>query len=157
VGTFINGNFFSTAVTNGSLAGGPFNPEFLLNTIAGFNFLNAAKSAGLLPGLGDMSGLGSGALGSTGLTSLGAAASAGMGHSGLVGGLSVPPSWATEASIKPAATALPANGLSDIGTSPTGGPGGFAPPIGAAGGRLRRAIPKYGFRPVVMARPFAAG
>jgi PPE-repeat protein len=154
LGTFINGNFFSTAVTNGALAGGPFNPEFILNSIAGFNFLNAAKAAGLLPGLGDMFGLGSGALGSTGLTGLGT--SAGMGHAGLVGGLSVPPSWATAASIKPAATALPANGLSEIGAS-SGGPGGLAAPLGGMGGRLRRAIPKYGFRPVVIPRPPAAG
>jgi PPE-repeat protein len=154
LGTFINGNFFSTAVTNGALAGGPFNPQFILNSIAGFNFLNAAKAAGLLPGLGDMFGLGSGALGSTGLTGLGT--SAGMGHAGLVGGLSVPPSWATAASIKPAATALPANGLSEIGAS-SGGPGGLAAPLGGMGGRLRRAIPKYGFRPVVIPRPPAAG
>jgi PPE-repeat protein len=164
LGTLLNGNFFSTMVVNGALAGGPFNPQFILSTIAGFNFLNAAKSAGLLPGLGDTYGLGSGALGSTGFTGLGGAASAEMGHAGVVGGLSVPSSWATEASIKPAATALPASGLSDIGTSPAGGvtspaggPGGFAAPMGAAGGRLRRAVPKYGFRPVVMARPFAAG
>jgi PPE-repeat protein len=155
-GTFTNGNFFSTMVVNGALAGGPFNPQFILGTIAGFNFLNSAKAAGLLPGLGDMFGLGSGALGSTGLTGLGAAGSAGMGHAGLVGGLSVPPSWAAAASIKPAATALPATGLGDIGTSP-GGPGGYAAPMGGMGGRLRRAIPKYGFRPVVMPRPPAAG
>ncbi len=155
LGTFLNGNFFSTAVTNGALAGGPFNPQFILGSIAGFSFLNAAKSAGLLPGLGDMFGLGSGALGSTGLTGLGAA-SAGMGHAGLVGGLSVPPSWAAAASIKPAATALPASGLSEIGAS-SGGPGGLAAPMGGVGGRLRRAIPKYGFRPVVMPRPPAAG
>ena len=155
LGTFLGGNFFSTGVTNGALAGGPFNPEFLLNTIAGFNFLNAAKSAGLLPGLGDMFGLGSGPLGSTGLTGLGGA-SAGMGRAGMVGALSVPPSWASAANISPATTALPANGLSDIGAS-AGGPGGFAAPLGGAGGRLRRAIPKYGFRPVVIPRPPAAG
>jgi PPE-repeat protein len=155
LGTFLNGNFFSTGVINGAIAGGPFNPEFLLNTVAGFNFLNAAKSAGLLPGLGDMFGLGSGPLGSTGLTGLGGA-SAGMGRAGMVGALSVPPSWASAANISPAATALPANGLSDIGAS-AGGPGGFAAPLGGAGGRLRRAIPKYGFRPVVIPRPPAAG
>ncbi len=155
LGTFLNGNFFSTAVTNGALAGGPFNPQFILGSIAGFSFLNAAKGAGLLPGLGGMFGLGSGALGSTGLTGLDAA-SAGMGHAGLVGALSVPPSWASTAAISPAGTALPATGLSEIGASP-GGPGGFAAPMGGMGGRMRRAIPKYGFRPVVMPRPPAAG
>jgi PPE-repeat protein len=161
LGTFWNGNFASTAVTNGALAGGPYNPEFILQTIAGFNFLNngfpAATSAATLTGLGNLSGLGSGALGSTGLTGVGAGASAGMGHATLVGQLSVPPSWASAATISPAETAVPANGLSSIGASPAGGPGGLAAPIGATGGRARRAIPKYGFRPVVMPRPPAAG
>jgi PPE-repeat protein len=160
-GTFINGNFASTMVVNGSIAGGPFNPQFLLQTVAGFNYLmggdKAATSAATLTGLGELSGLGSGAVGSTGLTGLGTAASAGMGHANLVGALSVPPSWTSTATISPAETALPASGLSDIGTSPAGGPGGVAAPMGATGRRLRRAIPKYGFRPVVMPRPPAAG
>jgi PPE-repeat protein len=158
--TFTNGNFFSTAVVNGSLAGGPFNPQFILQSIAGFNFLNnaaATTGATSLTGLGEFSGVGSGALGSTGLTGLGGAASAGMGHATLVGSLSAPPSWTSAANISPGAAAVPANGLSDIGTSPAGGPGGVAAPMGATGRRLRRAIPKYGFRPVVMPRPPAAG
>jgi PPE-repeat protein len=161
LGTFWNGNFASTAVVNGALAGGPYNPEFILQTIAGFNFLQsgfpAATSAATLTGLGNLSGLGSGALGSTGLTGVGAGASAGMGHASLVGALSVPPSWASAATISPAETSLPASGLSSIGASPAGGPGGFAAPMGGTAGRLRRAIPKYGFRPVVMPRPPAAG
>ncbi len=36
VGTFLGGNFASTGLLNGAIAGGPFNPEFLLQTIAGF-------------------------------------------------------------------------------------------------------------------------
>jgi PPE-repeat protein len=157
LGTFWNGNFFSTAVTNGALAGGPFNPQFLLGTVAGFQFLmNADKGAAAATSLGEMSGAGSGALVSAGSAGLGAAGSVGVGHANLVGALSVPPGWASAATISPAGTALPASGLSDIGTSPAGGPGGFAP-IGATGGRRRRAIPKYGFRPVVMPRPPAAG
>jgi PPE-repeat protein len=162
-GTFTNGNFFSTMVVNGALAGGPFNPQFLLQTIAGLNALTGADkaatatSATALTGLGELSGVGPGALGSTGLTGLDAGASAGMGRATLVGQLSVPPSWTSAATISPAETALPASGLSDIGTSPAGGPGGVAAPMGATGRRLRRAIPKYGFRPVVMPRPPAAG
>jgi PPE-repeat protein len=161
LGTFWNGNFFSTAVVNGANAGGPYNPQFLLQTIAGFNFLagadKAATGADALTGLAEMSGLGSGALGSTGLTGLGAAGSAEMGHASLVGALSVPPSWASAATISPAETAVPATGLSDIGTSAAGGPGGVAAPIGATGKRLRRSLPKYGYRPVVIPRPPAAG
>jgi PPE-repeat protein len=158
VGTFFSGNFASTLVINGSLAGGPFNPQFLLGTVAGFNYLYgpAAKAAGVLTGPGDMSGLGSGALVSAGPAGLGAAGSVGLGHARLVGALSVPPSWSSAATISPAEAALPATGLGDIGSSSAGGPGGFAP-MGATGGRRRRAIPKYGFRPVVMPRPPAAG
>jgi PPE-repeat protein len=160
--TFTNGNFFSTAVTNGALAGGPFNPQFILQSVAGFNFLNgadkAAAGAAAATSVGDVSGLGSGAVGSAGLTGLGGTAgSAGIGQARLVGALSVPPSWTSAATISPAQTAVPASGLSDIGTSPAGGPGGYAAPMAGTGRRLRRAIPKYGFRPVVMPRPPAAG
>ncbi|TAM63618.1 PPE family protein [Mycobacterium sp.] len=156
-GTFTNGNFFSTAVVNGALAGGPFNPQFILQTAAGLmNASKAPTAAGALAGLGELPELASGAAAPAALA--GAGGSAGLGHAGLVGSLSVPPSWASAANVNPAATAVQANGLSDIGSSPpaAGGPGGFAGPMGAAGGR-RRAIPKYGFRPVVMPRPPAAG
>jgi PPE-repeat protein len=161
LGTFWNGNFFSTMVTNGALAGGPFNPQFILGTVAGFNYLmgpdKTATAAGALSGLGGTSVMGSDVAGLARLEGLGVAESAGMGHANLVGTLSVPPGWASAATINPTEAAAPAGGLSDIGTSPAGGPGGFAAPVGSTAGRLRRAIPKYGFRPVVMARPPAAG
>jgi PPE-repeat protein len=160
LGTFWNGNFFSTAVTNGALAGGPFNPQFILGSVAGFNYLmgadKAAAGAAATTSLGDMSGLGSGALVSAESAGLGGAGSVGVGHASLVGALSVPPSWSSAARISPAETALPVSGLSDTGASPAGGQGGFAP-MGATGGRRRRMIPRYGFRPVVMPRPPAAG
>jgi hypothetical protein len=160
VGTFLQSNLSGTTLVNGALAGGPFNPQFILGTIAGFNFLwkadEAAAGAATLSGTGQLSGLGSAALVSAGPAGLGAAGPVGVGHARLVGALSVPPSWASAANISPAAAPLPATGLGDIGTSPVGGPGGVAP-MGATGGRRRRAIPKYGFRPVVMPRPPAAG
>ncbi len=167
VGTFLSGNFFSTLVVNGGLASGAYNPEFILGSVAGFNFLNTSEGgASLLSGLGDAAAVGSGALesGAVGSTALGSTAltgasvSAGLGHASLVGAVSVPPSWASAAAISPAATAVPATGLSEIGASSpaAGGQGGFAAPMSGAGGR-RRAIPKYGFRPVVMSRPPAAG
>ena len=34
-GTFTNGNFFSTAVVNGSLAVAPFNPQFIISSLQG--------------------------------------------------------------------------------------------------------------------------
>lgn len=161
VGTFLQGNFSGTTLVNGALAGGPFNPQYILGTIAGFNFLykadEAAAGAAALSGVGDLSGSASAALVSAGPAGLGAAESVGVGHARLVGALSVPPSWASAATISPAAAPLPATGLGDIGTSPAGGPGGVAPMGATGGGRRRRAIPKYGFRPVVMPRPPAAG
>jgi PPE-repeat protein len=163
LGTFLNSNFFSTAVVNGSLAGGPFNPEFLLQTLSGFSFLNAAKDAangGWLPGLADLFDPAAAGLGSAGLPGLGgagSAVSAGLGNAASVGGLSVPPSWAAVAPTSPIASALGRTPLAAPSGAPVGGPGGFASPMGMAGG-LRRAIPKYGFRlPPVMARPPAAG
>jgi PPE-repeat protein len=157
LGTFLSSNLLSTGLVNGSLAGGPFNPQFLLQSVAGFSFL-FPKPAALSGSLaGDVFASPAGALGSGGLPGLGAIGSAGMGHANLVGALSVPPSWAPAATINPAPTSVPATGLSDIGASSAGGPGGFAAPMGAAARRLRRAIPKYGFRPVVMPRPPAAG
>ncbi|QLL10352.1 PPE family protein [Mycobacterium vicinigordonae] len=36
LGTFLSGNFASTALLNGTIAGGPFNPQFILQTVAGF-------------------------------------------------------------------------------------------------------------------------
>jgi PPE-repeat protein len=154
--SFWNSSFVSTGVVNGALAGGPFNPQFILGTVAGFNYL-FPKAAAASADAGAAAASAEGTLASAGLPGLGAAASAGIGHANLVGALSVPHSWASAANITPAATALPATGLSDIGSGGAGGPGAFAGPMVGAGKRLRRAIPKYGFRPVVMPRPPAAG
>lgn len=158
---FLNSNFVSGTVVNGSLAGGPYAPNFILGSIAGFSFLmGATKEGGLLSGLGDIAAASSEVLPEAGLmsaASTASAASAAMGHASLVGSVSVPPGWASAAAISPADAATPVTGLSDIGSSPAaGGPGGFAGPITGAAGR-RRAIPKYGFRPVVISRPPAAG
>jgi PPE-repeat protein len=156
VGTFLNGNFSSTMVTNGALAGGPFNPQLILNTIAGVNNLSNPASAAA-GSAADAVAPAAGTLTSAGLPGLGSGASAGMGNAHLVGTLSAPPSWTSAANIRPAATPLPATGLGDIGSSGAGGPGGYGAPMVGTGKRIRRAIPKYGFRPVVMPRPPAAG
>jgi PPE-repeat protein len=161
LGTFLSGNFASTMLVNGALAGGPFNPQFLLGTLQGFSFLNAAKGAAAGSGLGGLLAPMEGALGSAGLPGLGGfggAASAATGHAASVGGLSVPPSWSGVAPTSPIASALGGTPLSPpLGTAPVG-PGGVASPMSNMTGRLRRAIPKYGF-PLsnVMARPPAAG
>lgn len=162
-GTFTNGNFFSTAVVNGALAGGPFNPQFIIASLQG---VLAAQHATTLGGLGDFAadaeGVATADLASTTVGSAGlSGASAGVSNAHLVGSMSVPQSWASAATITPGQTAVQATGvtgLTDAGAAPAaGGPGGVAGPMGATGRRLRRAIPKYGFKPVVMPRPPAAG
>jgi hypothetical protein len=71
--------------------------------------------------------------------------------------LSVPPSWSAVAQTSPIASALGRTPLAAPETA-AGGPGGIASPMSNMTGRLRRPIPKYGFRlPSVMARPPAAG
>ncbi|MCV7031369.1 PPE family protein [Mycobacterium sherrisii] len=162
LGQFLQSNFFANSVLNGSLAGGPFNPQSIVGTVEGFNFLQTAATS--LGGLDTFAtgaesataGLASETVGSAGLAS----ASAGVGNAHLVGSLSVPQSWANAAAISAGNGPAPVTGLSDIGSSGTpaaGGPGGVAAPLGGTGRRLRRAIPRYGFRPVVMPRPPAAG
>jgi PPE-repeat protein len=162
LGSFLQSNLVSNNIFNGSLAGGPFNPQTILATAVGAMGTRATTLSGLDDFIGGAEGtasagsLASNTVGSAGLTG----ASAGVGNAHLVGALSVPQSWSSAAAISPAQTATPVSGLSDIGTSgapAAGGPGGVAGPMGGTGRRLRRAVPRYGFRPVVMPRPPAAG
>ena len=159
LGTFLNGNFFSTAVTNGALAGGPFNPQFILQSLAGFSSLQGAKGAAGPSGLGLLDLFKPGALGSAGLPGVGgvgSGTSAAVGGAGHVGGLSVPPR-SLVAPTSPITSGLGGTPLTPPGPV-AGGPGGVASPMSNMSGRLRRAIPKYGMRlPPVMARPPAAG
>jgi PPE-repeat protein len=156
LGTFLSGNFFSTAVVNGALAGGPFNPQFILQSLAGFSYLQNAKGAASGLGLLDLFNPGTfGSVGTHSLGGVGSGMSAGIGGAGHIGGLSVPPSW-PEAAPRPMASALGGTPLAPPGPV-AGGPGGVASPSSMSG-RLRRPIPKYGMRlPPVMARPPAAG
>jgi PPE-repeat protein len=161
LGSFLQSNFFSNTLLNGSLAGGPFNPQSIIGTAVGAMGTRATT----LSGLGDFAeaaaGPGAAALASSTTEPGGLiGASAGVGNAHLVGSMSVPQSWSTAANIVPGQAAAPVSGLSDIGTSgapAAGGPGGVAGPLGGNGRRLRRAIPRYGFRPVVIPRPPAAG
>jgi PPE-repeat protein len=94
--------------------------------------VGAPAAAAPESGLADLAGShGSGPGGAAG----GAGVSAGLGEAATVGGLSVPPSWATESpAIRLAATALPAAGLDGLpqaGTAAPGGFGGMPPMVGA--------------------------
>ncbi|MBV8290804.1 MAG: PPE family protein, partial [Mycobacterium sp.] len=159
IGNFLTGNFFSNAQDNGFFAGGPFNPQYILQTLTGFSYLTA-KGAAALSGSGLLNLFNPGALGSAGMPGLGgigSGMSAAIGGAGHVGALSVPPSWSAVAPTSPIASAL---GRTPLATPETaaGGPGGVAAPMSNMSGRLRRPIPKYGMRlPPFMARPPAAG
>jgi PPE-repeat protein len=160
LGTFLSGNFFSTAVTNGALAGGPFNPQFILQSLAGFSSLQGANGVARTSGLGLLDLFKPDALGSAGFPAAGSSApgmAAAVGGASHVGGLSVPPGWSAVAPPSPIASALGGTPLASPGPV-AGTPGGVAPPMSNTSGRLRRPIPKYGMPlPPVMARPPAAG
>ena len=159
LGSFLGSTFFSNSVVTGSLGGGPFNPQTILASAVGVGAMG--NSATIMSGLEDFGfgaeGSGTAALASNTIGLSGA--SAGVGNAHLVGSMSVPHSWVPAANITPSQAAAPVSGLSDIGTSgsPAGGPGGVAGPLGGTGRRLRRSMPRYGIRPVVMPRPPAAG
>ncbi|MCV7425831.1 PPE family protein [Mycobacterium montefiorense] len=161
LGNFLNSNFFANSILNGTIAGGPFNPQTIIGTAIGA----MGTRATVLSGLGDFAlnadGPGFAALASSTFPSAGlTSATAGVGNAHLVGSMSVPQSWSNAANISAGQGPAPVTGLSDIGSSgapAAGGPGGVAGPLGGTGKRLRRAIPRYGFRPVVMPRPPAAG
>lgn len=113
---------------------------------------------------GDAVSLGSalaGGLGSVaGMSSAGAAMSASLGRAGSIGALSVPASWAALPAAGSAAAALP-TGWGVVPESAAGVPGmpGMpgVPIAGMAGQGMGGAVPRYGFRPMVVPRPPAAG
>jgi PPE-repeat protein len=94
-------------------------------------------------GLGELGGLGSGV-------------SAAMGRGAAIGALAVPPSWnAIAPTVSPLPEALGGVPLAPPPAIAAGAPG--LPFANAAGNRLNAAVPRYGFRPTVMAHPPAAG
>ena len=133
----------------------------------GNNFVQIAKSLGViggaapaaakaLPGLGGLGGmLGGGAAAAHPVAALGNAASVG-------GKLSVPVAWSGGGAAAAPATLGRAIPVSSISAAPeaAGGPGnllGGMPLAGTGAAGHGVAGPKYGFRPTVMARPPFAG
>ncbi|WAC94159.1 PPE family protein [Mycobacterium sp. Aquia_213] len=161
LGSFLGSTFFSNSVVTGSIGGGPFNPQTILASAVGAMGTRATVMHGLEDFGFGAEGAGTAALASSTVPSAGlTGASAGIGNAHLVGSMSVPPSWSNAATISSVQTAAPVSGLSDIrssGAPAAGGPGGVAGPLGGTGRRMRRAIPRYGFRPAIMPRPPAAG
>ncbi|MCV7382745.1 PPE family protein [Mycolicibacter longobardus] len=100
-----------------------------------------------------------GLAGPAGWSGIGAGVSAGMGRAGSVGLLSVPPTWAANATTAGStATVLPGATLTAAAERGLGAmPAGM--PVGALGARATSAAPapSYGFRPTVTMHPVAAG
>ena len=89
------------------------------------------------------------------LGGVGGAVSAAMGRGAALGALAVPPSWNAVAPVtSPLAAMLGGAPLSAPAAVP-GMPG--MPAVSAAGNHLNGVTPKYGFRPMVVAHPPAAG
>jgi PPE-repeat protein len=165
LGAFLNNNTVDN-LSNAFTTSGLFNPTSFIDAVTGFGYLfgTGAMENGLASNLAAGLSLGpaAGALGSAGLPGLGAV-SAGMGQAASLGALSVPNGWTAAApTLSKMATELP--GVSALGATPltaSGGPVGMPgmPLAGVAGMADHdvEEIPIYGFRPIVMARPPAAG
>ncbi len=150
-----------TGNVNGMVNAGAWNVASTLSTALGFLSSMGGKG-GTTMGSALTGSLGPavGTLGSAVPASLtgGAAVSAGLGQAGSVGALSVPTSWAASAPAGAAAAALPsagANAVTESGLTPL--PAGM--PVGGVGGRAGSgvAVPRYGFKPTVVAHPVMAG
>ncbi|BBY20194.1 PPE family protein [Mycobacterium stomatepiae] len=144
---FVDAAIGSAAYTPGATVGPFFGLMGSIASIAGVMQAEGAPAlANPLAGVPALGGLGR----------LGVAA--GLGQAGRLGRISVPPSWANAAAVtQPLASAL--------GKTPLVSPGsmtaaGLPPaPLSGLGGHGCKSCsaPKYGFRPLVMARPHDAG
>lgn len=172
LGSFLNNNSvsnFSNALTTSGL----LNPTQFLDAVTCFSYMFpnmaggglSANVSGLAAGLGSGMGRLGSSLGSASLPGLGAAVSAGVGQASPLGVLSVPQGWAAAApALSKVAVQLPgASALSPaLGATPLVPPS--APvvpgmPLGGLAGLGDHDFdePMYGFRPIVMPRPPAAG
>jgi len=174
------GSFIASGFSNGVLSGNWFNPASISPAVTsafgdiGFLAVAGQAGAGLNPALltgastapsalsAGLASTGS-AIGSSGLG--GSAVSAGVGQATLVGTMSVPQSWAAAVpAANHAAAATPAEGwynppgIEEVSAT-QGAPG--MPGMPLVGGTSSRgwgfAAPRYGFKPTVVAHPFAAG
>jgi PPE-repeat protein len=117
---------------------------------------NAAAAAEGAAGGGIGGALAAPAVGLGGLGGLGGEMSAGVGRAAAIGALSVPPSWNAIAPVtSPVAPLLGGTPISAPPAVAAGVPG--MPFANAAGNHTNGATPRYGFRPMVVAHPPAAG
>jgi hypothetical protein len=115
---------------------------------------DAAQGAAAADGLGGA--VAGPAAGLSELGGLGGGVSAAMGRGATIGALAVPPSWnAVAPTVSPLPAALGGMPLAPPPAVAAGMPG--MPFANAAGNHVNGAAPKYGFRPMVVAHPPAAG
>ncbi len=149
------GDFLNSQVFNSAFASGFYMPARYLGNTSDLMGLagRGADAAAELPG--PAADALESPLGSVG--PLGHSASAGLGRAGLVGPLSVPPTWTTPAPPhSPLSTTLGAAPLE----APSPAVAASTPPVPLANMAAQgegRAVPQYGFRPRFVARPPAAG
>ena len=149
------GDFLNSQVFNSVFASGFYMPARYLGNTSDLMGLagKGADAAAELPG--PAADALESPLGSVG--PLGHSASAGLGRAGLVGPLSVPPTWTTPAPPhSPLSTTLGAAPLE----APSPAVAASTPPVPLANMAAQgegRAVPQYGFRPRFVARPPAAG
>ncbi len=152
------GGLLNSQVVNSVFASGFYMPgRFLGNTsdFMGLAGKGGDAAAGDVPG--DVAGPAADALENPlhGIGALGD--SAGLGRAGVIGPLSVPPSWATPAPLhSPLSSTLGPAPLA----APPPGVAASTPPVPLANMAAQgegRAVPQYGFRPSFVARPPAAG
>lgn len=147
-----NANVWNTIASTGLLVpGSTFGP--FLDMLGGSGAGAAADATD-----GAVAAAGNAVSESVGSTSgLTGVVSAGVGNAGVAGRLSVPPAWTAATPLtSPLHSAL--GGTPMVAPPPAGAPGMPGVPMGnIAGQPYGRAVPQYGFRPLVVARPPAAG
>lgn len=144
-----NANVWNTIASSGLLVpGSTFGP--FLDMLTGGAATGATESAATAAG----SAVSSSVESTSGIAGI---VSAGAGNAAAVGKLSVPPAWTAATPLTgPLHSAL--GGTPMVAPPPAGAPGMPGVPMGnAAGQPYGRAVPQYGFRPTVVARPPAAG
>src|SRR6202012_1304436 len=148
-GQILNANIWNTIFSSGF-----YMPGNYLGTAADFAGLSGQDAEGAA-GAGAAGGA-AGAAGEAGLGAAGGPISGALGQAGIVGPLSVPPSWT---GATPQGGLSPAFGGTPMVAPPPAVAAGMPPvPIGNMPGLgMGRATPQSGFRPSFVARPPSAG
>ncbi|OBJ54426.1 PPE family protein [Mycobacterium asiaticum] len=148
-----NANIWNTITSTGAFTPGATvgTLSSLLGTSATSDAAGAAQSVaapGAMAAVGQIDAAGGGLRGLV---------FAGTGNAGIVGKLSVPPSWTASAPLNgPLHSAL--GGTPMVAPPPAGPAGVPGVPLGTAASQpFGRAVPQYGFKPTFVTRPPAAG